>query len=87
VPAAIHVSPEAADGGPLARVRDGDVIRLDAAAGRLEVLVPKAEWLAREVAVMPEQLRAANGLGMGRELFAGMRRSALTAEQGACSWL
>jgi phosphogluconate dehydratase len=87
VPAAIHVSPEAADGGPLARLRDGDVIRLDAAAGRLEVLVPEAEWLAREVATMPEHLRAANGLGMGRELFAGMRRSALTAEQGACSWL
>ena len=87
VPAAIHVSPEAADGGPLARVRDGDLIRLDAAAGRLEVLVPEAEWLSREAAVMPEQLRLANGLGMGRELFAGMRRSALTAEQGACSWL
>ena len=87
VPAAIHVSPEAADGGPLARVRDGDRIRLDAAAGRLEVLVPEAEWLSREAASMPEQLRLANGLGMGRELFAGMRRSALTAEQGACSWL
>ena len=87
VPAAIHVSPEAADGGPLARVRDGDLIRLDAAAGRLEVLVPEAEWLSREAALMPEQLRLANGLGMGRELFAGMRRSALTAEQGACSWL
>ncbi|MCX7234726.1 MAG: dihydroxy-acid dehydratase, partial [Burkholderiales bacterium] len=87
VPAAIHVSPEAADGGPLARVRDGDLIRLDAAAGRLEVLVPEAEWLSREAAVVPEQLRLANGLGMGRELFAGMRRSALTAEQGACSWL
>ena len=87
VPAAIHVSPEAADGGPLARLRDGDVIRLDAAAGRLEVLVPEAEWLARGVDIMPEHLRAANGLGMGRELFAGMRRSALTAEQGACSWL
>ena len=87
MPAAIHVSPEAADGGPLARVRDGDLIRLDAAAGRLEVLVPEAEWSSREAAVMPEQLRLANGLGMGRELFAGMRRSALTAEQGACSWL
>ena len=87
MPAAIHVSPEAADGGPLARVRDGDLIRLDAAAGRLEVLVPEAEWLSREAASMPEQLRLANGLGMGRELFAGMRRSALTAEQGACSWL
>ena len=87
VPAAIHVSPEAADGGPLARVRDGDVIRIDAAAGRLEVLVPDAEWLARELATLPDALRTANGLGMGRELFAGMRRSALTAEQGACSWL
>ena len=87
VPAAIHVSPEAADGGPLARVRDGDVIRLDAAAGRLEVLVPEAEWLAREPATLPDALRTANGLGMGRELFAGMRRSALSAEQGACSWL
>ena len=87
VPAAIHVSPEAADGGPLARVRDGDVIRLDAAAGRLEVVVPEAEWLAREPATLPDALRTANGLGMGRELFAGMRRSALTAEQGACSWL
>ena len=87
VPAAIHVSPEAADGGPLARLRDGDVIRLDAAAGRLEVLVPEAEWLARELATLPDALRTANGLGMGRELFAGMRRSALTAEQGACSWL
>jgi phosphogluconate dehydratase len=63
------------------------VIRLDAAAGRLEVLVPEAEWLAREPATLPDELRTANGLGMGRELFAGMRRSALTAEQGACSWL
>ena len=87
VPAAIHVSPEAAAGGPLAKVRDGDVIRLDANAGTLQVLVPDAEWAAREVLPMPEALRHANGLGMGRELFANMRRNALTAEQGACSWL
>jgi phosphogluconate dehydratase len=87
VPAAIHVSPEAAAGGPLAKVRDGDVIRLDANAGTLQVLVPEAEWDAREVLPMPEALRQANGLGMGRELFANMRRNALTAEQGACSWL
>ncbi len=87
VPAAIHVSPEAAAGGPLAKVRDGDVIRLDATAQTLQVLVSEAEWAARPVATMPEALRVANGVGMGRELFAGMRRNALTAEEGACSWL
>ncbi len=87
VPAAIHVSPEAAAGGPLAKVQDGDVIRLDATTGTLQVLVSAAEWDARPLAVMPEALVEANGLGMGRELFAGMRRNALAAEAGACSWL
>jgi phosphogluconate dehydratase len=87
VPAAIHVSPEAAAGGPLAKVRDGDLIRLDAVAGCLEVLVNEAEWQARPLAEMPEALRAANGMGMGRELFAHMRRNALKAEEGACTWL
>ncbi len=87
VPAAIHVSPEAAAGGPLAKVRDGDVIRLDANVGTLQVLVDAAEWDARPLATMPQALRTSNGIGMGRELFAGMRRNALTAEEGACSWL
>ncbi len=87
VPAAIHVSPEAAAGGPLAKVQDGDVIRLDANAETLQVLVSDAEWAARPVATMPEELRAANGIGMGRELFANFRRNALTAEEGACTWL
>ena len=87
VPAAIHVSPEAAAGGPLAKVQDGDRIRLDANAGTLQVLVDATEWDARPVASLPQALRAANGVGMGRELFTGMRRSALTAEEGACSWL
>jgi phosphogluconate dehydratase len=87
VPAAIHVSPEAAAGGPLAKVRDGDLIRLDATAGTLQILVSEQEWAAREVLTMPESLRAANGIGMGRELFANMRRNALSAEEGACSWL
>jgi len=87
VPAAIHVSPEAAAGGPLAKVRDGDVIRLDANAETLQVLVaptpsgPHAPWTT-----MPEALRAANGIGMGRELFANFRRNALAAEEGACTW-
>jgi len=87
VPAAIHVSPEAAAGGPLAKVRDGDLIRLDGVAGTLQVLVSEAEWSARPSAPMPAELRAANGVGMGRELFANMRRNALKAEEGACTWL
>ena len=87
VPAAIHVSPEAAAGGPLAKVQDGDVIRLDGVAGTLQVLVSEAEWAARPLAEMPAELRAANGVGMGRELFANMRRHALKAEEGACTWL
>ena len=87
VPAAIHVSPEALAGGPLAKLLDGDVVRLDAVAGTLQALVPDAEWAARPLATMPEELRIANGLGMGRELFSGMRRNALTAEQGALSWV
>ncbi|CDS54245.1 Phosphogluconate dehydratase [Polaromonas sp. CG9_12] len=87
VPAAIHVSPEAAAGGPLARVLDGDVIRVDGLTGELQVLVDKAEWAARSVSVMPDDLRQRNGVGMGRGLFSGMRARALTAEEGAMSWM
>lgn len=87
VPAAIHVSPEAAAGGPLAKVRDGDVIRLDALTGRLEVLVGPDEWNAREILEMPKSLKEANNTGMGRELFAGLRKNALSAEEGGCTWL
>jgi phosphogluconate dehydratase len=87
VPAAIHVSPEAAAGGPLAKVQDGDLIRLDGIAGTLQVLVTETEWAARPLAAMPAELRAANGVGMGRDLFANLRRNALKAEEGACTWL
>ena len=87
VPAAIHVSPEAAAGGPLAKVQDGDVIRLDGVAGILQVLVSEAEWATRSLAQMPAALCAANAVGMGRELFANLRRNALKAEEGACTWL
>ncbi|MDO8718753.1 MAG: phosphogluconate dehydratase, partial [Polaromonas sp.] len=62
VPAAIHVSPEAAAGGPLAKVRDGDVIRVDALTGQLQVLVAEAEWAARPVDLMPDDLRQRNGV-------------------------
>jgi len=87
IPAAIHVSPEAAAGGPLAKVRDGDIIRLDALTGRLEALVDPEVWDARELIEMPQALHDANAMGIGRDLFAGMRRNALTAEEGACTWL
>jgi phosphogluconate dehydratase len=87
IPAAIHVSPEAAAGGPLAKVRDGDLIRLDAVAGTLAVLLPEDEWAARETATLSEAQRIADGHGLGRELFAGMRRNALAAEEGACTWM
>ncbi len=81
VPAAIHVSPEAAAGGPLAKVQDGDLIRLDAVTGTLQVMLSEAEWNTRPVALMPEAQRTANGLGLGRELFANMRRHALKSEE------
>jgi phosphogluconate dehydratase len=87
VPAAIHVSPEALAGGPLAKLQDGDIVRLDGMAGTLQALVSDAEWHARLLAQMPTELTQSNGIGMGRELFASTRRNALTAEEGACSWL
>ena len=77
VPAAIHVSPEAALGGPLARVRDGDVIRLDANTGELAIVADGFE--ARDLATAPAMVQA----GMGRELFSGFRQLAGPAEEGA----
>ncbi|MGA8514386.1 MAG: phosphogluconate dehydratase [Burkholderiaceae bacterium] len=87
VPAAIHVSPEALAGGPLAKLCSGDLVRLDAPTGNLQALVSDAEWAARPVATMTAAQTQSNGQGMGRELFASMRRNALTAEEGACTWL
>ncbi|MFO1069490.1 MAG: phosphogluconate dehydratase [Geminicoccaceae bacterium] len=80
VPAAIHVTPEAVDGGPIARVRDGDVIRVDAETGRLEALVDAAEWAARVPATAD---LSDNDAGCGRELFAALRRGYTGAEAGA----
>lgn len=78
VPAAIHLCPEALHGGPIARLRDGDLLRLDADAGTLEIEVPVAEWQARSAASAPEAVRR----GWGRELFAFMRAEASAADQG-----
>ncbi|MBZ8141809.1 phosphogluconate dehydratase [Rubrivivax gelatinosus] len=87
VPAAIHVSPEALAGGPLARLRDGDIVRVDADAGTLEARVDAAEWAAREPATITPEQAEANRHDLGRELFAGMRRNARSAEEGAVTWL
>jgi phosphogluconate dehydratase len=87
VPAAIHVSPEALAGGPLAKVCSGDVIRLDAVAGTLEARVDDAVWAARADATLSAAQAEVNAHGLGRELFGGMRRNVLSAEQGACTWL
>ena len=82
VPAAIHLSPEALHEGPIARLRDGDIVRLDADAGVLQALVDPAEWAAREAVEPPPA-----ALGTGRELFAMMRHSSSTAEQGGSAML
>lgn len=87
VPSAIHVSPEALAGGPLAKVQSGDIIVLDASSGLLQAELTDAEWQARPMATMPTELQQANHRGLGRELFAGFRRNALSAEEGACTWL
>ncbi|HXC59994.1 MAG TPA: phosphogluconate dehydratase [Steroidobacteraceae bacterium] len=79
VPAAIHVTPESVCGGPIGRIRDGDVIRLDARTGTLEVHVPPAELAARPSAVRTP----ASDAGSGRELFATFRHVATDAESGA----
>ena len=85
VPAAIHMTPEAAEGGPLARIRDGDLVQLDCDSGRLEVLVDGDEWNQRSCVHAD---LASRQHGLGRELFAGFRAQVSGAETGASvlSW-
>jgi phosphogluconate dehydratase len=82
VPAAIHCSPEALGGGPLARLQDGDVIRLCGHDGALNVLVDADAWAARSPAQTPKF-----HFGVGRELFAMMRHGADEAEKGGSAML
>lgn len=81
VPAAIHVYPEALDGGPLARVKSGDVVRLDAVEGALTVALSEDELSERALA---KNDLSKHHSGLGREMFGWMRRSASTPEEGAC---
>ncbi len=81
VPAAIHLSPESVAGGPIARLRDGDVVRVDGIDGVLEALVPAADWNAREPAPLSPAIERTHGVG--RELFSTFRARATDAESGA----
>ncbi|WP_374375100.1 phosphogluconate dehydratase [Dongia sp.] len=83
VPAAIHLSPEAVAGGPIARIRDGDILRLDTETDQLTVKIPAAEFAARK-AEIPDISEHAQGCG--RELFAGFRAAVGSADQGAASF-
>ncbi|GAA1947780.1 phosphogluconate dehydratase [Amycolatopsis minnesotensis] len=81
IPAAIQLTPEAAAGGPVARVRDGDLLQLDATTGELDVLVSATELASRELVDCPPE--EASWTGTGRELFAALRRAVGPADQGA----
>lgn len=82
VPAAIHVTPEAVDGGNIARIKTGDLLLVDGDTGKLDVLVDAAEFATRVPATAD---LSANFYGMGREMFGALRQSLTGAEQGACS--
>ncbi|MHA1190583.1 MAG: phosphogluconate dehydratase, partial [Alphaproteobacteria bacterium] len=79
VPAAIHITPEASDGGPIARIADGDMIRIDVEARTVDALVSAREWDARE-AVAAEL--SESSYGCGREMFGAFRAGAMSAENG-----
>ena len=82
VPAAIHMSPESSAGGPLSKIREGDIVRLDAVAGTLDLLISEAELQQRENMIV---VNKASNSGFGREIFSQFRNIASPAEQGASS--
>jgi phosphogluconate dehydratase len=84
-PAAIHVTPEAAAGGAIAKVRDGDLITIDSLTGELHVDLAADELAARDVGA--HVLAPDEWVGTGRELFANMRRTVSSADAGASTFL
>jgi phosphogluconate dehydratase len=87
IPAAIHMTPEASAGGAIAKIRTGDIVRLNATVGMVNVLVDEDEWAEREVEELSDTKRHHNAHDLGRELFGGMRKNVLSAEEGAITWL
>ncbi|MBL6685477.1 MAG: phosphogluconate dehydratase [Methylophilaceae bacterium] len=87
IPAAIHLSPEAAAGGSIAKIKEGDVIRINAVVGSMNVLIDEDTWAERRPAILSEATKIRNGHGIGRELFGNMRKNVLSAEEGAITWM
>ena len=87
VPAAIHMSPEAALRGPIAKIKEGDMIRINAIVGSLNVLVDEDTWYERKIETLSESKKHSNAHDMGRELFGALRKNVLTAEEGAVTWI
>ena len=83
VPSAIHMSPEVLAGGPLGKVRTGDIVRVDGEAGVIEAMVPEDEWNERHI---DRADLSANQVLMGRELFSSFRRVVSSAEEGAATF-
>ncbi len=83
VPAAIHVTPEAVEGGPIGRIQNGDIVRLDAENGTLELLISAAE-LEKRTCIVPDL--SDNEHGCGRELFSGFRQLVSRADHGATAF-
>jgi phosphogluconate dehydratase len=82
VPAAIHLAPEAVEGGAIAKVHEGDLITLNAPKGELVLHVSDEEMAQRELQLSPQS----QTFGTGRELFSGFRHVVSSADQGACSF-
>ena len=87
IPAAIHMSPEGAAGGDIAKIKTGDLIRVDATNGTLDVLINSKSWKARKIEEMSSAQKVQNSQGIGRDLFSSMRNNVLSAEEGAITWI
>ena len=87
IPAAIHMSPEGAAGGDIAKIKAGDLIRVDATNGTLDVLINSKTWKARKIEEMSSAQKVQNSQGIGRDLFSSMRNNVLSAEEGAITWI
>ena len=87
VPAAIHMSPEASAGGAIGNIQEGDMTRLNATVGTLNVMVDEDVCNQRTAEIMTKEQKLSNRHGIGRELFGNMRKNVLSAEEGAITWM
>jgi dihydroxy-acid dehydratase len=81
-----HVGPEAAVGGPIALVRDGDVVRIDCTASSIDILIPAAEMAARRAAYVPHQPEHLAGVLEKYAKLVGSAREGAITHAGAATW-